>query len=890
MHRAEIQEELEFHLAMEEERQSPRDARIRLGNATLVGEETRGAGILGWLESTAQDVRYGLRALRQSPALTAAVALSIALGAGANTAIFSLVDAALLRPLPVHDPDSLRVLQWTSPSYPDGVENINGNFTGIAGGRQQGSSVSAALYRDMARQQSGYAALMGRADPNQASVAVGANPADQISLEYVSANFFQGLGVAIPLGRAFLDSEDRPGTEPVAVVSERFWRQRLSAAADAAGTTIRVNDQPVRIVGVAAAGFFGTYAGQWVDVYVPLSARPVLSPAYRLAYHGENDRDWWVWMVARLKPGIPEAAALSQTASLFHNLAAQATGQEPRNTPELISLPGRRGVGDLGTRERDALWILTLLVDLLMLLVCANVANLLLARSVGRQRESAVRLALGASRLRIFRQFLVESALLALLGGAAGLLLGSAIAQSLDTLFANSAIGAGFDVHMGGRTLAYATALSIAVAFLFGLAPAIRAARTALGPALKTQARGVTGGRMRMPRLLVCVQIALCLSSLVAAGLLGRSLENLKSVDTGFDRRNLAYLSVSPLQGGYTPERQGPYMDRLCEGLSRIPGVMRVSVTEVRLVAHNGNAFQVHVPGQLETSREGAFDRSRASTLNRVGEGYFEAMGIRLLAGRAFAPQDFHKDSEAAIVSKQFADHFFPYENPLGKRFGFTAKSPSMLMIVGVVADTSYRDLRDRKAPNLYQPLVPEEYRGVLHFVMRTAVDPQSLAPVVRRTVAEADSAVPLLTFRTQTELIDGALRTERLLSFLSGAFGIAALALAAIGLGGLQIYAVARRTNEIGVRMALGARAASVIGMVLRDALWMTAGGTLLGLPCAYFVARALKSTLFHLEPSDPVTVAAAFTVMIASALAAAWIPARRASRIDPVAALREE
>jgi predicted permease len=889
-HNAEIQEELEFHLSMDAARgQTRRDARMRLGNLTRIGEETRDAGILEWLDSAWQDARYGLRQLGKAPALTAAVVLSIAIGVGANTAIFTLVDAALLKPLPVQHPEALRIVQWTANGFPANVENINGEFGPVAGGRVMGSSISAALYRKLASEQNAYAALMGAADPVTAAVTIDALPAEQVSMQFVSANFFQGIGGPLSFGRGFRADEDRIEAEPVVVVSDRFWRRALGGAHNVLERSLRINNIPAHIVGVAPDGFFGLRPGEWVDIYAPVAARVSFQPAAAGQPRAENDRDWWVRMMARLRPDVPEAAAGAEAARLFRNLI-ETPGADPKSLPELVSMPGRRGLDGLNSKDSNALRILTLLVGVLLLLVCANVANLLLAKSVDRQRESAVRLALGASRSRLFRQYWIESGFLAMLGGAAGLGLGYLLAQSLHMLFeAGRGPGSAFDLHISLRVLSYTAALSVITAFLFGLAPAVRAARVDLQHALKTQTRSVMGGRMRLPRALVCAQIALCLSALVAAGLLGRTLGNLKGLDVGFDRRNLAYATINPSQAGYTAESMPGYTERLREQLARIPGVTGLSRVEVRLVSGNGNFAHIAVPGQAVHSRIGIIAPFEGATLNHVDEAFFTTMRIPLLVGRTFEPRDFREHADLAVVDETFARRFFPNQNPIGQRFYFGSHDRDGHVIAGVVRATRYRDLRGELVPNVFQPLAPSEYRGSAHFAMRTSIDPKLLAEAVRRAVASVDPAVPLIAFRTQDELIDGVLRTERLLSFVSGAFGVVALALAAIGLGGLLAYAVARRTNEIGVRMALGAAAGDVIGMVLRDSLWMVAGGILLGLPCAYAVGRVLKTSLFQLQPVDPLTSAFAFATLLAVALLAAWIPARRAARIEPVIALRE-
>ena len=888
---AELEEELQFHLDMDTAQgRNPREARLRLGNRTRIAEETRSMGTIEWLHSAFQDARYGLRQVRKTPALVLAVVLSLAIGVGANTAIFSLVDAALLKPLPVDKPDALRIVEWTNNAFPKGVTNINGSFRKIAEGRVQGSSVSAILHRRLAEKQSTYAALVGIADPNGVAVALDASPAEQLSLQYVSANFFQGVGANPVIGRGFQDEEDRVGHEPVLVVSHRYWVSKLGANPDALRRSIMVNHVPARIVGVAPPGFFGLRAGQWTDIYAPLAARVALRPGGRSdGARGEDDGDWWVRQLVRLKPGTAEDVARMQITGLFRELAAgELSAAGSNEIPELITLEGRRGFDALGAKDANALWILLLLVGVLLLIVCANVANLLLSRSIGRLRECSVRLALGASQGRIFRQHLIESGVLAVLGGAAGLALGYALAHSIHHLFQTGRdVSSTFDLHLDLRVFGFTGALSIVSAFLFGLAPAARAARVGLSDALKAQTRSLVGGQLRLPRLLVSFQIALCLTALMAGGLLLRSLEALKLTDLGFDRENLAYASVNPEQAGYRPEQLKSYVDRVRDELSRLPEVLHVSTTNIRLLSGNANAARMSIPGRASVTETGIVNPEEMALLNSAGPGFFETMRIPLIAGRAFAAGDFEADASAVIVDELFARHFFPNESAIGRRFGFNPQENTRFEIVGVVGNTAYNSLRNDAIPTLYQPYQP---KGAIHFAIRSSVDSARLAESVRRAVAAVDPAVPVSEFHTQTGLIDRLLRTERLLGFLSGAFALVALALAAIGLGGLLAYAVARRTNEIGLRMALGAAANDVVTLVLKDSLRMLTIGIVVGVPCAYVVGTVLKSSLFRLHPFDSLTLGLALSALFAVAILAAWVPATRAAKINPTQALREE
>jgi predicted permease len=884
-HDDDIAEELRFHLEMDiAEGRSAREARVRLGTLTRIHEETREAGIIAWLDSVLRDIRLGCRQLRRTPGLSVAVILSLTIGIGANTAIFSLVDAALLRPLPVADPGSLRLLAWTNGGFPPSADNVNGEFRPIAGGRYQGAAIPAYVYRRLAAEQTAFNALIGfGAETDAIAIATEGSPAEQVSVQYVSSNFFQGLGILPVLGRPFRDVEDRLGGDPVVIVSHRFWVNRLGRRPEALDRTIRINTVAAHVVGIAPPGFFGLRPGEWPDVFAPLAMKVAFQPNRSAdAPQAEDDRNWWVRQMARLKPDVSEGTAMAQVASQFRNVAVPAGVQvEPGMVPDLFSLPGRHGLDGLNRADTDALWILMRLVGVVLLIVCVNVANLLLSRAVSRQHESAVRLALGAARSRLLRQHLLEGAVLAFLGGVCGLALGGLLAQSIHQLFQTGRdASSAFDLRIDARVLGYTGVVSILTALIFGLVPAVRASRADLNGVLKTQSRTVPRGLPKLPRVLVSIQIALCFAALVAAGLLGRSLEKLKTSDVGFDRNHLAYASVSPSRAGYTGDQIKSYVDRMTAELARLPGVVHVSPVQTRLLSGGGNHASLNIPGRTYQQGVGAH-------LNSVGDRFFETLGIPLLAGRALRADDIHPDSEAVIVDDLFVKQFFPDGNPLGRRFGIGPKESNRYAIVGVVGYSRYNSLRNAPIPNFYQAYRPG---GTVHFAIRTSMDAAGMGEAVRRVIASVDPAVPLTEFHTQAGLIDRNLRTERLLSFVSAAFGLVALTLAAIGLGGLLAYLVARRTNEIGVRMALGASAGDVIRMVLGDSMSMVVAGILIGLPCAYAIGRSLQALLFQLEPLDPATAALSLAGLVAVALLAAWVPARRAATINPIVALREE
>lgn len=889
-HDEEIEEELEFHLAMRQrEGFDPREARVKFGNPSRLKEETRAQGILVWLESLFRDIRYGLRQFRRSPALSIVVILSLALGIGANSAIFSLVDAALLKALPVKDPQSLRLIEWTAHGWPDALcKSLTGDFDGNPTGVMHGSSIAPRIYRELARRQNGFASLIGFSDPGMVAVASGGRPAKQFELQYVSANFFQGLGVPLRLGRTFSTEEDRVGQVTLVVISDRFWRSRLGGRQDVPGQTLRINNVPVQVIGVAPPGFFGLQIGEWMDLYAPLSAQVALSPRVKLDQSlGEADSYWWVRLMGRLKPGITEAQARQQVSGLFQQLVVpEGVHIEAAKIPKLITSPGERGFDPVGTDKSQALWILLFLVGLVLLIVCANVANLLLSRAVVRQRESAVCLALGAARLRLIRQYLIESVSLAAAGGLLGLFLSHLLAQAIHSFIrADLKIG-GFDLHVGARILVFTSLISLVTALLFGIAPAWQLAKASVYDALKAHSRTLMTGRMRLPRALVVVQIALSLTVLVAAGLLARSLTNLKSMDIGFNRENLVYASVDPWSAGYKPEQVGQYVERLRARLAAIPGVLRVATVEERPLSGNVNATAVNIPGRPYRQ-----DGSDSVLINHVSDDFFETLGIPLVAGRMFQPGDMGPKSDSVIVDELFVRRFYPHENPMGREFGTGPKPTELYRIVGVVKSSRYNTLRKAIEPTMYRPSNTATRPGFnVSFAIRASVDIRQLAGAIREVAAAIDPSVPVVEIKTQTALIDHLLLVDRLLSIVSSAFGVLALILSGIGLIGLLAYAVARRTSEIGIRMALGASQRDIVHLVLKDSLWLVGVGILAGLPGAFLVGRLLKHTLFNLQPTDPVTAALSLLILATVAAIATWLPASRAARINPMTAIREE
>jgi predicted permease len=890
-HREDIREELEFHIAMDvHDGREPRDARLRLGNTTRIAEDTRAMGVVAWLESVGQDVHYGWRQLRHAPRLTAAVVLSLAIGLGANTAIATLVDAALLRPLPLPDAGELQVVEWTNAGWPPGgAVRVRGRAQTIEGGRMLGTSISEPLYRAFAAEQTAFDSIVGVGSPRGLlSVSRDRAPAEQLNGRYVSANFFSALGVHLVLGRPFLDEEDRAGAAPVAIVSHRFWASRLGSDAGALERPVRVNNTLVPIVGVAPPGFFGLTIGEWADVYVPLASRDVIESFDPLPPGGASDF-WWVRLMARSKPSDPDPAALAEASLLLRSLASATTGTAQETGLELVTRPGRRGFEPRTPAERRALGILVVLVGVLLLIVCANVANLLLSRSVQRQHESAVRLALGAGRIRLFRQHLVESGIFAALGGVAGVGLGYVLARALHTVFqAGTAPGSAFSLQLDLRILGFSAALGILTALLCGLAPSLRAVGADVHGALAAHGRAVIGGRLRGPKLLVAIQFALCLAALVAAGLLSRTLQNLGSTEVGFDAEGLSYATVNPVQAGQPRDRIASYLTRLEDAFAAIPGVVNVAPLKDRMLQGGGSFNVASTPDGPPPRVDGISGPNPDAMVieNLVGSDLLETLRVPVLSGRPFTALDLQMSRRVALVDEVFAARFFPGQDPIGRSFTWSGAS---IAIIGVVRTTRQMGLRQDAMPTVYLPLGAEDVDGPVYFAIRAALPPEHLAAAVRQAAASVDPTVPVTELHTQEGLINRILRTERLLALVSVAFSVIAVTLAAIGLGGLLAYAIARRTNELGIRMTLGASARDLSHLVMRDALSMLAAGVLLGLPIAYLVARYLQASLFELQPADPLIAALSLTSLTAVALVAAWLPAHRAARISPVDALRE-
>jgi predicted permease len=895
---SELDAELRFHLEKQVELNiqrgmNPREARYAatrtFGGVEQVKEECRDARGLAFVETLVQDIRYGLRMMRKNPVFTVVAVVSLALGIGANTAIFSLMDAVMIRSLPVAEPQRLVLLRWVSKDWPKTVlSNLNGSSWRDEVGRTVSSSFSYDTFQHLRAQGapvlSGIAAF---ADQNKVTATMDGR-SETAEGQLVSGNFWSVLGVNATLGRVFTDSDDQPGAVPAAVISHRYWTRRFARDPSVLGRNIIVNGVALTIVGITPAEFFGMYSGRSPDIFLPLTLQPRIEETWSgdgRAAIGLPDY-WWTELVARLKPGVSTGEANARLDPLFRQ-SIVGNGPAPADLPGLMLAPGGQGGRNLRTRFSKPLYILMAVVGLVLLIACANVASLLVAKASARKKEAAVRLALGASRSRLIRQLLTENMMLACLGGAAGLLLANWGARLLVALVPRSSTPLVLDVAPNFHVLIFSIAISILTSILFGLAPAIHSTRLDLTPALKqAPAYGASSRRLGFGGALVAVQLALSLVVLTGASLFVRTLVNLNSVELGFDRRNLLLFSMDGTLSSYKGSAVTSLYERIRESIAAHPAVESVTLSGHRLIGGGGRMeyFLVKSPAMAE--------RKVDVWLHLVGARFFETMRVPLLVGRGIRERDDGSAPRIAVVNEAFVRQFLKGVSPVGERVRWeSAPEAGDIEIVGVVRNAKYAKIQDDAPATLYLPYLQHPSAiNEMSFEVRTVGNPLAIATDVRRAVAAIDKNVPLSDMQTQVQQIDRFLMKERLFATLSAAFGVLALVLAAIGLYGTISYAAARRTSEIGIRMALGASRSSVLWLILRGTLAMLAVGILVGLPASLAAAQLVRSQLFGLSAMDPASLAGAVVILGALAMAAGWIPARRAARVDPMTALRYE
>ena len=889
----ELEEEFQFHVEQKTEQyiargldpEEARHAAMRdMDGPEQRKEECRDMRRLNFVNDLVQDLRYGFRMMRRSRGFTMVAVLSLALGIGATTAIFSLVNAVMLKMLPVKHPEQLVVIDWRAKTWPR--ISHSGNTWGPRGGPITASSISYPAFRQLRAQNQVLSDLFVFADLEQAHLTVDGY-AEIASGHLVSGNYFSGLGVQAVEGRTFTDQDDRPDAEPVAVISFRYWNRRFGMDPAAVGKRVEVNSVPVLVIGVTPREFFGVSPGDYPDIWIPVSLQPRIAPQWG----GEKKSllgaasDWWVQPWGRLKPGVSEQQARAALDVIFRQsiTAGLSSPLAPESMASIQINPGSRGLDDLRSEFSQPALILMSVVGLVLLIACANVANLPLARAIARQREAAVRLALGAGRLRLVRQSFTESVLLASLGGALGLVLAFQGGELLLALMSPGETPLQLDVRPDAHILAFCVVISLLTGVLFGLAPALRSTRIDVCPVLKGAAGSVKGGsgrsRWSLSKVLVAAQVAVSLLLLIAAGLFVRSLQKLNSMDVGFNRENLLLFGIDGSLSGYKNEQLGGLYSRIQESVEALPGVRSASLSRHSLIGDGSSRSGISVPGYANRP-----DEEMPVYGNRVGPGFFETIGIPILLGRGLTIHDNETAPKVVVINEALARRYFSNQSPLGRRVSWNNKD---CKIVGVAKDAKYHNMREEVQPTVYEPYLQSGV-GRMIFEVRTAGDPGSIIPIVRRAVASVDRNLPLYNVGTQVQQIDSYLIQERLFAKLTGCFGALAMLLASIGLHGVMSYAVARRTGEIGIRMALGAQRRDVLWQVLRETMLLVAIGLIIGLPAALASTRLIRNQLFGLKPTEPFTILVATLLLVLVAVFAGYLPARRASRLDPMVALR--
>jgi len=936
----ELNEEIQGHLelAARENMESglaPKDAqtaaRHEFGSIALAEEVTRDMWGGRWFADLLQDIRFALRTLRKSPGFTAVAVLTHALGVGANTAIFSFIDAVLLRSIPVKDSQQLVVFNWSARANPK-LQGHSGygdcaDQTGIGD-----CSFSIPFYKTVRAQAGAFSGMAAFAGPFGVDLS-GNGDASIVRGLYVSGDFFSTLGVSTFIGRPLTPSDDSPSAPPAIVLNYAYWVRAFGAAPSVVGRTVRLDNTTVTIVGVVDPHFTNLTPGKPLDFFMPFSvADSVRGKWYRTKDRVADPTNWWVVILGRLKPGLSIGQAQADATTIFRNemLYGAAPLSKPEDAPAITLRPARSGLNGETSQIAPGLYVTMVIVAFILLIACANVAGLMLARSASRQKEIAVRLALGAGRARIIRQLLTESVLLAVAGGALGVLIAVWGVDAIASLLSN---GSGqpfaFAVAPDWRVLLFTLAITFLTGILFGLAPSLRGSHVDLTPSLKESASLLPGAaahsgrRFRLGDALVVAQVALSMVVLVGAGLLVRTLHNLRGINPGFDAQNILLFSLDPVLAGYTDQQTEQLYSNLQQRFAALPGVISVSYSEVALLDGGWSAGSVHV--------DEAPPKQYANTGELpVGLNFFSTMRIHILAGRSFTSADFaaaaatnaaQKARDAAaenanpasslaspsptaldeayyhsapvplVVNESFARKYLANKNPVGLHMGNADRdnipNPGPgYTIIGVVGDTKYAYLRRATAPIIFLPLVSNS----AHFELRIAVNPTALVKDVREIVSQAGNDLPLTDVRTQTEQIDQILFRERLMSRLSSFFAGLALVLACIGLYGLLSYEVARRTRELGIRVALGAHHRDLSRLVIGQGTLLTLIGAAIGIAAAVGVTRFMSAMLYDVRANDPLTVVAVAALLILVAFAACYIPARRALKVDPMVALRYE
>ncbi len=820
------------------------------------------------------DLRYAVRTLRKSPVFTGVAVLTLALGIGANAAIFTLTDAVLLQSLPVKDPDQLTVVSTYDPRESD----VNHSF-------------SYPTYQDLRDKNEVFSGVLARGG-TQMNVSYEGR-SDRIRGELVSGNYFEVLGVRPWLGRLFTEDDDRtPSAHPVAVLSYGFWEHRFGKDLGIVGKTILVNEYPLTVIGVTPPGFYGISLSSSPELRVPLMMTPVFNPLPPTRLQSRNFQ--WITVMARLRDGVTLPQGQASMEVLYHQIRlaeaqqvtadASAFDREQFLSRKIQLSEGNQGFQNLQREMKTPLLFLFGATCMVLLILCANLANLVLARDAVRDQEIAVRLALGAGRVRLLRQWLTEALLLSVLGGLAGVLVAAWVKSALVT-FMPTDYRMNLDVPLGWRFMGFTLLVSLIVGLAMGLAPALRAARSPSTLALRGESRTFVsgGGLFSLRSGLILVQVALSLPLLIASALFLSSLQNLRGVDTGFGKTNVLIAGINPTLSGYSPERTQNFYRDLLVGLRAIPGVQAASLSSDSPISGGWDQLGLVIEGYQPS--EGERVDAQASM---VSSDYFRSLGISLIGGREFNDQDIAGSPKVAVINEKMAHHFFGVANPIGRKIGTDGVSDTV--IVGVVKDAHYLSLREPPLRHFYLPITQESRLRDLTMHIKTAGEPAAFVDLVRGQVRRLDPRLPLYDVKTLATQIDESLTQERLVAWLCTAFGLLATLLAALGLYGVLAFSVAQRTREIGIRLALGAQAHDVFKLIIGQGMILVGIGVAIGVAVSLALVRFIASLLFGVTPTQVTTFAAVSAGLALVALLACYIPARRATKVDPLVALRYE